>query len=300
MNTTDLTAHYREHGFVVVPNVVEPATLRNLSATTDRLVADARGLTGHTDVYDLEETHQPDAPRVRRIKRPHAIDKVYDEMARYPRFIEILVGLLGPDIRLQSSILNMKSAGYGAALDWHQDCTFYPHTNDDLLVAGVFLDDVGEDNGPVQFLPGTQRGPIYDHHRDGRFVGAIRAADIVDLVSTAKTAIGAAGSVSFHHCRVVHGSSLNRSNRPRRILYYEMNSADAWPLLGLTKHYGPDPDKAFDVYNSRIVAGRPCEHPRLEKIPVEIPLPPPLHQGSIYEAQKSISDPFFDRTIVAR
>ena len=61
--------------------------------------------------------------------------------------------------------------------------------------------------------------------------------------------------MSVHHCRVVHASALNRSARPRRVLYYEFNAADAWPILGLSQHYSDDPAVAYEVYNSRIVAG---------------------------------------------
>jgi hypothetical protein len=35
-------------------------------------------------------------------------------------------------VRFDTGKLNMKSAGYGAPVEWHQDWAFYPHTNDDL------------------------------------------------------------------------------------------------------------------------------------------------------------------------
>jgi ectoine hydroxylase-related dioxygenase (phytanoyl-CoA dioxygenase family) len=39
------------------------------------------------------------------------------------------------------------------------------------------LDDVDEDNGPMLVIPGSHRGPIYDHHgQNGRFCGAIDPA----------------------------------------------------------------------------------------------------------------------------
>ena len=68
--------------------------------------------------------------------------------------------LIGPDLRLHTTKLNMKSAGYGAAVEWHQDFAFYPHTNDDVLAVGVILDDMGMENGPLMVFPGSQEGPI--------------------------------------------------------------------------------------------------------------------------------------------
>ena len=34
------------------------------------------------------------------------------------------------------------AAGFGAAVEWHQDWAFYPHTNDDLAAVGVMMDDL--------------------------------------------------------------------------------------------------------------------------------------------------------------
>ena len=87
--------------------------------------------------------------------------------------VGILTQLIGPGVRFQTGKLNMKSAGDGSAVEWHQDWAFYPHTNDDLLAVGIMLDDVDETNGPLCVLPGSHRGVIHDHHANGVFCGAI-------------------------------------------------------------------------------------------------------------------------------
>src|SRR3546814_12432932 len=80
----------------------------------------------------------------------------------------------------------MKSAGYGAAVEWHQDWAFYPHTNDDILAVGVIIDDMSEENGPLMVFPGSHRGPVHDHHADGVFAGAMSlAASGLDLRAAA-------------------------------------------------------------------------------------------------------------------
>ena len=71
----------------------------------------------------------------------------------------------------------MKSAGYGAAVEWHQDYAFYPHTNDDILAIGVIIDDMKIENGPLMVYPGSQKGPVYDHHVEGVFAGAMLPED---------------------------------------------------------------------------------------------------------------------------
>ena len=139
----------------------------------------------------------------------------------------------GPAIRQYGGKLNMKSAGYGSPVEWHQDWAFYPHTNDDVLATGIYLDDCDIDNGPLMVLPGTHHGPTCDHHADGRFCGAMNPADCDLDFAKAVPLMGPAGSMTIHHVRLVHGSALNRSNRQRRLLLHEYTAADAWPLLGV-------------------------------------------------------------------
>jgi ectoine hydroxylase-related dioxygenase (phytanoyl-CoA dioxygenase family) len=124
-----------------------------------------------------------------------------------------------------------------------QDWAFYPHTNDSVLAAGIFLDDVDSENGPTMVVPASHKAPIMDHHTDfgkrGRlFVGGIESTHCD--TSAAVELCGGAGSVSLHHVRAVHGSNHNRSTRDRRILFIECVGADAWPLLGCPEFQGDD------------------------------------------------------------
>ena len=103
-----------------------------------------------------------------------------------------------------------------------------PHTISDvvrdILAVGVLIDDMAPENGPLMVYPGSHKGPVYDHHVDGVFAGAIlpqeNGLDPADAVQLT----GPAGSVSIHHGRIVHGSALNTSDRARRILFFEMRA----------------------------------------------------------------------------
>jgi len=278
---------YRQDGVIVVPDVLDSRTLARMRQVVTELVAGAAGTTEHTDVYDLEPGHTPADPRVRRIKAPHKVHAVFDEVVRSPEVIAILKALLGPGLRLHGSKLNMKSAHYGSPVEWHQDWAFYPHTNDDVLAIGVLLDDTDLSNGPMLVSPGTHTGPVWSHHGiDGRFAGLIDPDEIRTEVDRAIPCMGRAGSMSFHHVRALHGSALNTSDRPRNLLLYEVAASDAWPLMGV---------KDFDEFDSRLLAGGSVIEPRLSAAPVRMPLPPPLRSGSIYETQSIATKSYFNR-----
>ena len=280
-------AAYRRDGVIVVPTVLGANVLTMVRSVVADLVAGAAAVSEHTEVYDLEPGHTPQSPRVRRIKAPHVVHRLFDEIVRSPAVLEILTKLIGPGLRLHGSKLNMKSAQYGSPVEWHQDWAFYPHTNDDILAIGVLLDDTDLSNGPMLVTPGSHRGPVWNHHaEDGRFIGLIDPDLIRPEIARAVPCTGPAGSMSFHHVRALHGSALNTSDRPRNLLLYEVAASDAWPLLGV---------KDFAEFDSRLLAGPSTVTPRLRDVPVRIPLPPPLRQGSIYETQSAAKKTFFGR-----
>lgn len=278
-------AAYRRDGFVVIPDVLAAGEVAALRRVTDEFVEGARAVAANNEVYDLEETHSPAEPRVRRIKTPQLHHAEYMKAARHPKIVEVLKDLWGT-VRFDTGKLNMKSAGYGAPIEWHQDWAFYPHTNQDLAAVGIMLDDCEPDNGPMMVLPGSHLGPIYDHHGpDGRFCGAMDPEACGIDLSGAVPCLGKAGSITVHHVRAVHGSATNFSGRPRRFLLYQYRAADAWPLLGLKE--------GIEKFDALLLAGSPSLAPRLEPVPVRMPLPPAEHQGSIYENQRATGRRWF-------
>jgi phytanoyl-CoA hydroxylase len=278
---------YKRDGVIVVPEVLNADTLAEARAVIAELVAGSAKTTEHTDVYDLEPGHTAENPRVRRIKAPQKVHPLFDQIVRRPVVLDILRKLIGPDLRLHGSKLNMKSAHYGSPVEWHQDWAFYPHTNDDILAIGVLLDDTDLSNGPMLVSPGTHTGEVWNHHGDdGHFAGLIDPDTIKPEIERAIPCMGRAGSMSFHHVRTLHGSALNTSDRSRNLLLYEVAASDAWPLMGV---------KDFDEFNSRLLSGDPVVTPRMTNVPVRIPLPPARRQGSIYETQSAAKKSYFTR-----
>lgn len=290
MLTQSQIQQYEKDGYTIVRDALPPDLLSQLQRITDEIVESARGISSHTDVLDLEPSHTPENPRVRRIKTPQLAHPFYRELAGHVCVMSALRPLIGNDIRLRAGCkINMKSAEFGSAVEWHQDWAFYPHTNDDVLAVGILLDDMDESNGPVMFLPGTHKEKVYDHHAEGAFCGAINTQTHDLDISNAIPMHGKAGDMTIHHARLVHGSDINRSGKQRRVLFYEYTAADAWPLAGV-EHLAD-----LEGFNSRIVSGKPTRKPRLESVPVQIPLPRAVHQGSIYENQRTLEKRFFEQ-----
>src|SRR6516165_10774356 len=107
MLTSAQRAAYDRDGFIVVPEIFSADDIAELRQVTDEFVSAAATVTANDAI--LEDTHSADAPRVRRLKAPHAIDPVYMRASRHPKIVELLTDLWG-SLRFDAGKLNMKSA----------------------------------------------------------------------------------------------------------------------------------------------------------------------------------------------
>ncbi len=288
MLTVEQIAFYHDNGYLIVEDAIDPGPLAEMQAATREFIEQSRAVSRSDDVYDLDDGHSADNPRLTRIKLPHMQHPVFDQVMRSKRLLSILQPVLGPDIRLHTSKLNTKAPGGGAAVEWHQDWAFYPHTNDDMLAVGIMLADVDEANGPLMVIPGSHRGPVLSHFSNGVFCGAVDPDDPDFDLAKAVTLTGKAGSLSLHHVRILHGSAPNRSDRPRMLLFYECGAADAWPINGIAGGYtGLSQADLWNKMQNQILCGSQLSAARMEKVPVTLPVPPAPDSTSIFKVQAS-------------
>ena len=275
---------FHRDGILLVENVADQNTLAVMRQALAGLVEKSRTVTQHDAIYDLEPDHSAERPRLRRVKHPHLRHPVFNDFPRTEPLLGILKQLLGPDVRMHSSKLNLKARDGGSALEWHQDWAFHPHTNSSMLAVGLMLEDCRMENGPMRVIPGSHKGTVYDHNANGRFCGAIDPDSVPLDYERAIPCVGKAGAISIHHVFSVHGSAANTSPYPRPLLLYEFMAADAWPLMGV---------QDVEAFDARMICGHTTYAPRLEAVAVRLPLPAAHHPGSIYENQAQLQRRYF-------
>jgi len=102
---------------------------------------------------------------------------------------------------------------------WHQDYFYWQSAEPaEIITAWVALDDVTEDSGCLEFVPGSHKWGLYQE-------GNLYEQDSEKLQKQLEKATGrnfdsvtcpmVAGAVSFHNCLTFHGSHENQSPRPR-------------------------------------------------------------------------------------
>lgn len=123
----------------------------------------------------------------------------------------------------------VKELGKAPGTEWHQDLVHYP-ARGSMATAWISLDDVGDRNGAVHYVPGSQAwGTLFEPVRfsDGkRFSGSgLTAMPEIDLATTISFSTRP-GDVIVHDGLVIHGSPDQFIDRRRRALAASYFGAD--------------------------------------------------------------------------
>ena len=232
-----------EQGYLALPGLIGEKDLKQMREALDRVVDRTRELSVSSNMFDLEKGHSADNPRLRRATYIDDMEPVFWDLCSSSVLTDIAADLLGPNIRFREIMANFKWAGGGAEVKWHQDIVFYPHTHVGTCQFLVMLEDVGMEQGPLQVIPGSHKGPIIEHYdADRNWTGAISESDLDKLpLDEAVALTGPAGTVTVHHSCAIHGSTQNMSNKGRPAFVITYAAADAIPYTAPpypSSHYG--------------------------------------------------------------
>ena len=270
--------HYYDRGYLLIPELIGEAALEALRLALDEVIQSTRDLKQSTRRIDLERNHSANNPRLRRVAYLDEFDAVFWHLCSDSVIPDIAADLLGPNVKFRELMVNFKWADGGAAVKWHQDLVFYPHTHAGTLQFLLLLDGATPEQGPLQVVPGSHKGEIYRHYDSfGRWTGAIADCDLENAgVENAIALVGPPGTVSVHHSRTIHGSAVNCSpnNRPAFVLTY--SAADAMPYTS----------PAYPSVNYQaLVRGKMPHYAHHEEL--SVPLPPDWSDGytSIFDHQ---------------
>lgn len=222
-------------GYLVIPDLLKARELGRLRLALATVLRKARGARRSGRKFLIVKG--PDgAYHVSRVRDPITQHRHFYELVFHPRILDVVESLIGPNIQLHQSRLILKPRTPDSWFDWHQDFPAFPHTNFDLVIVTVYLDDSMEDNGCLMVIPGSHRlGPL--RHR---FIpdGAPRTelADrrpVADRSRWRKIPVPA-GGILVHHANLLHSSEANRTDRPRSALLLWYRAADNVQVGGST------------------------------------------------------------------
>ncbi|MCF6687863.1 phytanoyl-CoA dioxygenase family protein [Raoultella terrigena] len=278
---------FHQQGFLVVEAVLSPAEVAGLQQDFDGWVEESRrhgDAWGETEDgrprFDLESDHRPDHPSLRRVSSPTEISAAYRRAALDSRMAAIAAQLIGGSgTRFHHSKINSKLPHTATQVKWHQDFLFTPHSNDDIITALLMVSDVTPENGPLNVVPGSHKGPLWSHWQESRFTGAVDDEVVATRCQQPEACFGPSGSVCFMHTRLLHASSPNETDLPRTLFISVYAAEDALP-------YGDNPLPS--AHAGQMVAGAESGLVRSAANHVRLPQKP---RGASFFVQQAGNDP---------
>jgi hypothetical protein len=136
--------------------------------------------------------------------------------------IGVLVNqILGANLRLWNDQIFYKPPKIGGTVAWHQDYSYWAKRSEPFahITCWIALDDVTQENGCVEYIPGSHLWNLLPGVKLGQNPNEIKNYLTDDQISQFQNKYPMhlrAGECSFHHPKVVHGSGINDSNMFRR------------------------------------------------------------------------------------
>ena len=234
-------SYYETHGYLVFPEMLEAGEVGVLRAALDEVLDEARGLTETTEKFSVTLGHDG-RHHVRRIFNPIQHHKAFHDAAFHPRILDAVETLIGPDIQLHHTKLNLKPPvePRGAlrvapglpVLPPHRTttcsrCSCTSTRRPRRTAASGSSRGATSSARACTASPRTARSPRSS--RTGAWSPTSRRCLNVPCP---------AGGVEMHHCNMLHSSTANRGAAPRSVLIFQYRAADNVALGGATTHFG--------------------------------------------------------------
>jgi ectoine hydroxylase-related dioxygenase (phytanoyl-CoA dioxygenase family) len=212
-------AHFHAEGFTSVPRITTDEELEWLRPIYDELFASKRGAF-RGGYFDLARPYESDGddlvPQV--LAPEYKVTELLDTNI-YRNALAIGAQLLGlPESQLNAwSHMILKPPMVGGPLPWHQDEAYWD-TAFAYRALGVWvpLDAATLESGCMHFLPRSHLGPVQPHRHIDDDPSVHGLWTEVEDASRAVAVPLEPGGATFHHCRTLHMTPPNVSDRPRR------------------------------------------------------------------------------------
>ncbi len=150
--------------------------------------------------------------------KPHLLLTWLNDLIRHPRILDAVEDVIGPDILCWGTSFFIKEARNPSYVSWHQDSTYWGLDPADVITAWVAFTDSTAANGAMRVIPATHRMeqvPHRDNFAKEKLLSRGKEIEVAVYEAEAAMLELAAGEMSLHHVRLIHGSDPNPSGDRR-------------------------------------------------------------------------------------
>ncbi|MDJ0461800.1 ectoine hydroxylase [Streptomyces sp. H27-C3] len=227
---------FERDGFLTVDQLITPDEVVLYRAELDRLINDP-GVRA-----DERSIIEPKSQDVRSVFEVHRMSEIFAQLVRDPRVVGRARQILGSDVYVHQSRINVKP-GFGASgFYWHSDFETW-HAEDGLanmrtVSVSIALTKNLATNGGLMIMPGSHKEflgcagetPRDNYRQSLQMQGAGTPSDAaltrISEEHGIKLFTGNAGSATWFDCNCMHGSGDNITPYPRSNVFIVFNSVE--------------------------------------------------------------------------
>jgi ectoine hydroxylase-related dioxygenase (phytanoyl-CoA dioxygenase family) len=251
--TADQVRQFDEHGFTVVPDLVDAEALAAAAAECDRFEAETDGALAQ---LDGERFGIAEKGAITFSTHLVARSEVLRALTRHPTIVGVCADLIGPDVNLYWDQAVYKKPEKPRRFPWHQDNGYAYVEPQQYLTIWLALTDASEANGCPWVAPGLHRAGTLQH----AFVDPLGFECLSEPEGAVAAEVPAGGAVVFSSL-TPHLTGPNTTDAVRKayILQYAPTGAEVLrgdPAKGepLRREPADAPDRQYPVLRG----GSPC------------------------------------------
>ncbi|MFC9426888.1 ectoine hydroxylase [Streptomyces sp. NPDC056987] len=227
---------FERDGFLPVDQLIGPDEVALYRAELERLITDPAVRADERSIIE------PKSQDVRSVFEIHRISEIFAGLVRDERVVGRARQILGSDVYVHQSRINVKP-GFGASgFYWHSDFETW-HAEDGLpnmrtVSVSIALTENFDTNGGLMIMPGSHRTFLgcagetpKDNYRQSLKMQGAGTPSNEALTSLAdahgiRLFTGKAGSATWFDCNCMHGSGDNITPYPRSNVFIVFNSVE--------------------------------------------------------------------------
>lgn len=227
---------FEQNGFLFLENFFSDEDLEQMQQEIHQ-IRDEYGNENKPEVV-----REPNSDEIRSVFAVHEHNELFKKVSLDRRLQDITQHLLGSDVYINQSRVNVKPPFQGKKFSWHSDFETW-HVEDGMprmraVSVSVALTDNYSFNGPLMFIPGSHRyfiscqGEISKNHckplPENQEFGVPEHNSMTWLANHFGISVptGPAGSVLLFDCNTMHGSNGNITPFGQNNLFMVYNSVE--------------------------------------------------------------------------
>ncbi|MFE2045266.1 ectoine hydroxylase [Streptomyces sp. NPDC059477] len=227
---------YEQNGFLAIDQLITDDEVAVYRREMDRLIADPAIRADERSIIERR------SQEIRSVFEVHRISEVFARLVRDERVVGRARQILGSDVYVHQSRINVKP-GFGAGgFYWHSDFETW-HAEDGLanmraVSVSIALTENHDTNGGLMIMPGSHRTflgcagatPEDNYKKSLQMQDAGTPSDeaLTKMASEygIKLFTGRSGSATWFDCNCMHGSGDNITPFPRSNVFIVFNSVE--------------------------------------------------------------------------